>query len=125
MDEVGWYIDNCEDGKEPAKVGYAKPNRAHNIGEKHPNDLGLYDMSGNAPEWCYDWYGEYSDELQTNPTGGEMPEKKKERYRVIRGGGWYSAEDGCRVTDRSKGHPEEDTASFRVVRSVLPRDAAK
>lgn len=122
LESVGWYNLNnehselpfLEDGLDLVK------NSSHVVGEKLSNELGLYDMSGNAPEWCYDWFGEYPGDPQTNPVGCKMPKKKKERFRVIRGGGWNSPEAECRVTARSKGLPEEDTAGFRVVRSVLP-----
>ncbi|QHI69498.1 formylglycine-generating enzyme family protein [Tichowtungia aerotolerans] len=119
LDEVGWYEGNCEEGVEPQRAHHAEPNHTHNVGDKRPNELGLYDMSGNAPEWCNDWYGDYPRRPQPNPVGCEMPRKRKEQLRVIRGGGWNSSEEECRVSTRSKGHPEEDTAGFRVVRAVF------
>lgn len=53
----------------------------HSVGMKRPNELGIYDMSGNAPEWCSDWYAPYSGGDQTDPTGPETGTEK-----VYRGG---------------------------------------
>jgi formylglycine-generating enzyme required for sulfatase activity len=61
-------------------------NRAHPVGIKAPNELGIYDMTGNVAEFCSDWYGgAYTNDLQTNPTGPETGS-----YKIIRGGDWFS-----------------------------------
>lgn len=88
----------------------------HGVGLKKPNRLGLFDMSGNAAEWCNDWYGNYSGNSQTNPVGAEYSESEKTAERVIRGGCWWSRDIDCRVTARAKGDPEKYQAGFRVVR---------
>lgn len=86
-DHVAWYNHNSS-------------SRPHNVGTKLPNPLLIYDMSGNAMEWCSDWYGPYGSDAQVNPTGpaaGTM--------RVCRGGGWSYGSDLCRVSCRNSFAP--------------------
>ena len=75
----------------------------HNSGTKPvatnaPNELGLYDMSGNVYEWCSDWNGDYSSSSQTNPKGPSSGSN-----RVIRGGSWSDEARDCRVSNRYSG----------------------
>ena len=63
---------------------------------KKPNDLGLYDMSGNVREWCADGYGSYSSEEQTDPQRPTLSD-----YGILRGGSYSSKEENCRVSSRS------------------------
>ena len=60
-------------------------------------------MSGNVTEWCLDWYGIYSEESQTNPTGPATGS-----YRVNRGGSWSNFAGNCRVSGR-----DGDSADYR------------
>lgn len=103
IDHAAWYSNNCDDKVWP-------------VAQKTTNSLGLYDMSGNMNEWCWDAYGVYSSDVVTNPrglpflTGGT---------RVLRGGGGAS-ETNC--LDASKRHDSDPGTKghfigFRVVRS--------
>ena len=87
VEEVAWYYFNRGDGTHP-------------VGQKKPNGFGLYDMSGNVYEWCWDIYGDYSSGSQTDPTGPDSGS-----VRVDRGGCWGIREGYTRVSDRSSEVP--------------------
>lgn len=87
IDDVAWYDDNSGDV-------------IHEVAKNYPNELGLYDMSGNVWEWCYDWYGSYSSAVQRDPYGPSSG-----YFRVIRGGSWYDYATFCRVSSRSACSP--------------------
>lgn len=70
--------------------------KTHKVGTKAPNELGIYDMSGNVYEWCSDRYAIYKSQEQINPQGPEYG-----KARVMRGGSWRSESRNCRNTYRS------------------------
>lgn len=83
ISDVAWYSSNSEHKTQP-------------VGLKLANELGLYDMSGNVDEWCFDRFGFYSALSQTNPLGADDG-----ICRVYRGGSWEQTAGFCRSSDRS------------------------
>ncbi len=99
---VAWYRDNSSD-------------KTHQVGTKAANGLGLYDMSGNVWEWCWDRWDDGSIDADT-PSGGAASGS----YRVYRGGGWSSNAFNCAVSHRLGFGPYgwSNFIGFRLVRSA-------
>ena len=89
-------------------------NQPHQVALKKPNELGIYDMSGNVREWCLDWIGKYSENSQINPKGPANGE-----YRSLRGGSFADEDRFFGVSFRSGSDPRAhyENFGFRVVSS--------
>jgi formylglycine-generating enzyme required for sulfatase activity len=98
IDEVAWHTENSN-------------SKSHPVGQKKPNEINIYDMSGNVNEWCSDWYGSYSSANQHNPKGASTGE-----YRVLGGGSWGSNCRYCRVSFRNWDFPVDKSSydGFRL-----------
>ena len=93
----GYKYSGSNDVNDVAWTSANSGNKTHDVGTKLPNELGIFDMSGNLWEWCQDWNAPYTSDAQVNPQGPESGE-----YRMYRGGGFgYNAAD-CRVTRRRR-----------------------
>jgi len=83
-----------------ADVAVYGENETKPVGTKRPNELGIYDMSGNVWEWCSDWKGDYSGSAERDPKGPSSG-----TYRVLRGGSFHGSVVFCRVAYRSSDNP--------------------
>jgi formylglycine-generating enzyme required for sulfatase activity len=103
VNEVAWVDD----------PNSSKGEKAHEVGTKKPNQLGIYDMSGNVCEWCSDWLGKYSRHSQINPKGPLTG-----TYYVIRSGSIGRSAQQCTVTNRFGWNTEMTDTGFRLVLPV-------
>ena len=101
IDQVGWYNVNSS-------------NKTHIVGQKQPNELGIYDMTGNVWEYCYDWHTPYAAQAQTNPTGAATGDK-----HVLRGGCYHYDSKNCTNTNRHSYYTPDKGGASTGLRIVL------
>ncbi len=103
VNKVSWNVSNAG-------------NSIHTVGTKAPNELGIYDLTGNAMEWCYDWYGAYKEEAVSDPVGPARGATK-----VCRGGNYMCRPDVLRISSRFnlKKDSKVGLAGIRLVRKSL------
>jgi sulfatase modifying factor 1 len=106
IDDVAWFVGDSK-------------GRPHEVGTRMPNELGLYDMTGDMWEWCQDWYhstynGAPNDGSAWNTEDPNTP------YHVVRGGDWNSSSYNCRVSVRNDGNSSGwvNSAGFRLVKEI-------
>ena len=115
IDDVAWYWRNSGDEYLPGEWHWLKIENnnfsSKPVGSKKPNELGLYDMSGNVREWCWDWYADISDDGTKSKTDGIV--------RIWRGGGMIGGEQSCQTIYRSSFEPDARAydQGFRVCRN--------
>lgn len=98
VDDVAWDYNNSN-------------SRTHEVGLKTPNELGLYDMSGNVSEWCWDWYESYTSTAKTDPTGAASG-----IFRMMRGGNWSDTATRSVYRFYILPHGSGSGSGFRLVR---------
>ena len=98
LNDVAWFEDNSH-------------NVSHPVKSMDPNELGIYDMSGNVWEWCLDEMHNYSANVQTNPLYSS-----EGSLRVFRGGSWRNSSGRCRVSYRFNSTPDDciNSVGFRL-----------
>ncbi|WP_238655507.1 formylglycine-generating enzyme family protein [Paenibacillus piscarius] len=113
VEEVAWYWRNSGDqyltGDWNWPIIESNHSQPQAGGLKKANELGLYDMSGNVREWCWNWYGE--------------PDSKTGALRLVKGGGWIGGEGSAEISFRGQYEPSSrgNDQGFRVVRAATDK----
>lgn len=116
LEDFAWFAGNSGSWSHPrgplSRKDYDRWRMtSHPVGQKKPNAWGLFDMYGNVEEWCLDWYGSYPDESVTDPSGPAFG-----KYRVLRGGSWWTDPQNCSAANRFKAPPRRHHSAlgFRI-----------
>ena len=122
LDEYAWYIFNNKDGVTSSTASYpgSDGQGTHPVGKLKANRLGIYDMSGNLREWCWDLKADITTGDVTNPTTNTSCSGGSDHH-VLRGGCWSYPAYGVSVTYRESAAPGAHSADkgFRVVRNIV------
>lgn len=102
INEVAWYFGNSGDEN-------SHDYGTHDVGTKKPNALGIYDMTGNVWEWCWDWYAAYDDKFLNNPRGISYGSE-----RVRRGGSWHVKIRRSTMTTRNSRSPGHRSTHYGI-----------
>ncbi|MEL3907032.1 MAG: SUMF1/EgtB/PvdO family nonheme iron enzyme [Treponema sp.] len=120
LDLYGWYGNGTKEGTGGGNSG----NKTHTVGTKKPNRLGLYDMSGNIQEWCFDWAAalQINGTIEEDPHGSSRP-SVQEPARITRGGSFYEAAYDCAVSRMNWYYPyrRANYIGIRLARSLPPQ----
>ena len=104
----------------PRRVAWINSRKTRPVGQKRPNELELYDMSGNVAEWVQDWYGDYPSGSVTDPQGPPSGPG-----RVVRGGDWHLSDFASRVSYRHQEAPGSgEQKRWRTLGFRLARDSS-
>lgn len=104
LNSVAWYANNSKE-------------KVHPVGKKAPNELGIFDMTGNVWEWVNDWYSSmyYEESEKTNPLGPGSA-----TYRVIRGGAYAEIDEDCRIFTRLSFDPNSSNPAIGFRLAMTP-----